>query len=115
MSDQTTTIADLRAAVQRFVDERDWAQFHNPKNLSMAIAIEAAELMEHFQWLRSDELDAVKQDRQKMAEIREEIADIAAYMLSFASVMVIDVSSALADKMQKNAGKYPVEEYRGRF
>jgi dCTP diphosphatase len=113
--DTSTTVAELIKLVDDFVAERLWQRFHDPKNLSASIAIEAAELMEHFQWLRSDELDAVKQDRQKMAEIREEIADIAAYMLSFASVMGIDVSSALADKMQKNAGKYPVEEYRGRF
>ncbi len=115
MNDRGTTVAELVDLVDDFVAERQWQRFHDPKNLSASIAIEAAELMEHFQWLRSDELAAVRQDQQKMAEIREEIADIAAYLLSFASVMDIDVSSALADKMKKNASKYPAEKYRGRF
>ena len=61
MSDQTTTLAELRAAVQRFVDERDWRQFHTPKNLSMAIAIESAELMEHFQWVGTEESRGVRE------------------------------------------------------
>ncbi len=110
-----TTVAELVKLVDDFVAERDWQRFHDPKNLSASIAIEAAELMEHFQWLRTDELDAVRNDRDKMEQIREETADIAAYLLSFASVMGIDVSRALADKMKKNAVKYPVEEYRGKF
>lgn len=95
--------------------EREWEQFHDPKNLSASIAIEAAELMEHFQWLRSDQLDAVAKDAAKMKEVREEVADIFAYLLSFATRMEIDLSSALADKMQKNAAKYPVGRFRGRF
>ena len=115
MHDRRTTVAELIGLVDEFVAERHWQRFHDPKNLSASIAIEAAELMEHFQWLRSDELDTVKQDQEKMIEIREEVADITAYLLSFSSVMGIDVSSALADKMKKNAGKYPVEEYQGRF
>lgn len=115
MQDAHTTVAELVKLVDDFVAERDWQRFHDPKNLSASIAIEAAELMEHFQWLRTDELDAVRNDQDKMAQIREETADIAAYLFSFASAMGIDVSRALADKMKKNAVKYPVEEYRGKF
>lgn len=108
-------MAELTALVARFVAERDWQQFHDPKNLSASIAIEAAELMEHFQWLRSDELSAVANDAKAVGEIREEVADILAYLLSFAARMKIDLSSALADKMAKNAVKYPAEQFRGKF
>lgn len=114
MSDSTTTIADLKQLVQAFVDERDWRQFHTPKNLSMSIAIEAAELMEHFQWVASPqrEDEIAQHDRQA---ISEELADVLCYALSFASTMDIDVSEALRDKMKKNAIKYPADAFRGRF
>ena len=115
MDDTQTTVAELIRLVDDFVAERQWERFHDPKNLSMAMAIEAGELMEHFQWLRSDELGSVKEDERKMAQIREELADIAAYLLSFASTMGIDVSSALEHKMKKNALKYPADKFRGRF
>lgn len=115
MNDSTTTVAELLKLVDEFVAERHWEPFHDAKNLSASIAIEAAELMEHFQWLRSDELDSVRKDAKAMAEVREELADIAAYLLSFASKMGIDVSSALEEKMRKNAVKYPADRFRGRF
>ena len=115
MQDTATTVGELIKLIDDFVAERDWQPFHDPKNLSASIAIEAAELMEHFQWLRSDELSSVCEDREAMASVREEVADIMAYVLSFASAMGIDVSSALEDKMKKNAVKYPVERFRGRF
>jgi len=113
--DSTTTVAELIKLVDDFVTERDWQPFHDAKNLSASIAIEAAELMEHFQWLRSDQLDSVGEDTQAMAEVREELADITAYLLSFANKMGIDVSSALEEKMRKNAVKYPADRFRGRF
>lgn len=115
MDDTQTTVAELIRLVDDFVAERQWEPFHDPKNLSMAMAIEAGELMEHFQWLHSNELGSVKEDERKMAQIREELADIAAYLLSFASTMGIDVSSALKHKMKKNALKYPADKFRGRF
>ena len=115
MRDSTTTVAELIKLVDDFVTERDWQPFHDAKNLSASIAIEAAELMEHFQWLRSDQLDSVGEDTQAMAEVREELADITAYLLSFANKMGIDVSSALEEKMRKNAVKYPADRFRGRF
>jgi len=115
MHDAGTTVAELKALVEAFVAERQWQPFHDPKNLSASIAIEAAELMEHFQWLRSDELAAVVNDARAMAEIRDEVADITAYLLSFASRMGIDLSQALESKMRKNAAKYPAEKFRGRF
>ncbi len=115
MNDQSATVAELMTLVDAFITERDWMQFHDAKNLSASIAIEAAELMEHFQWLRTDELDAVRDDAHVMGQVREEIADVLAYVLSFARRMQIDLSAALADKMQKNAVKYPAEKFRGRY
>lgn len=115
MQDETTTVAELKRLVDEFVAERQWEPFHDPKNLSASIAIEAAELMEHFQWLRSDQLEGIKRDAAKMSQIGEEVADIAAYLLSFATTMNIDVSLALKDKMKRNALKYPAHKYRGRF
>ena len=115
MNDQTTTVGELKKLVEAFVAERQWEPFHDPKNLSTSIAIEAAELMEHFQWLRSDQLDSVREDEQAMDAVREELADILSYLLSFADVMDIDLSLALEDKMKKNAIKYPARKYQGRF
>ncbi len=114
VNDQQTTVARLKQIVADFVSERDWQQFHDPKNLSMAIAIEAAELMEHFQWLRSDELDQTGSPEQ-LDEIRDEMADVTAFLLSLANVLEIDLSQAVERKMVKNAAKYPPEEFRGRF
>lgn len=113
--DAETTIADLRKLVEDFVADRNWEQFHDPKNLASSIAIEAAELMEHFQWLRSDELDAVRNDEDKMHAVAEELADVLAFVVSFASTMDIDLAAALEEKMKKNAVKYPAERFRGRF
>ncbi len=115
MRDDETTVAELRAAMAAFVRERDWEQFHDPKNLSASIAIEAAELMEHFQWLRSDELERVRDDPTQMELIAEELADVTAFVLSFANALNIDVAAALSRKMKKNALKYPADKFRGRF
>lgn len=114
MTDPQTTVAELRQAVADFVDARDWRQFHSPKNLSMSIAIEAAELMEHFQWLSAD-VSSTPPSPEDLAGIREELADVLCYALSLANAMKIDVSTALRDKLVKNATKYPVEKFRGRF
>jgi len=115
MNDATTTVKELTRLVEDFVSERDWQPFHDAKNLSTSIAIEAAELMEHFQWVRSEDLDAIRDQPEVMQAIREEVADVAAYLLSFSHSMGIDLSSALADKMKKNATKYPVEQFKGRY
>ena len=115
MSDASTTVAQLRALVDQFVAERDWKQFHTPKNLSMALAIEAAELMEHFQWLDPAESRAVADDPIKRAAAGEELADVICYALALAAELKLDVSEALKAKMVKNALKYPVQEFRGRW
>ena len=115
MSDATTTVGELREAMQRFVDERDWRQFHAPKNLAMALAVEAAELMEHFQWLDVDASRRLPENAAKLAAVGEEIADVIGYGLAIANELGIDVSDTIRAKMVKNALKYPAEEFRGRY
>jgi len=115
MTDRETTVAELREIVQRFVDRRDWHQFHTPKNVAMSMGIEAAELMEHFQWLTPEQSRAVAGQADKLAAVAEELADVLCYVLAMANELGLDLSSALHDKMAKNERKYPVREYRGRF
>ena len=115
MTDEQTTVAELRAIVRQFVDERDWRQFHSPKNLSMSLAIEVAELMEHFQWIGADASWKVADHPDRRLEVRDELADVLCYVLALANELQIDLSTALKDKMVKNARKYPAEEYRGRY
>ncbi len=115
MNDHDTPVAALRKLVSEFVLERDWQQFHTPKNVAMALAIEAAELMEHFQWLTPEQSRDVVEQRDKLGQVAEELADVVCYALALANELRIDVTSALHDKMEKNRRKYPTEEYRGRF
>jgi len=114
-ADQNTTVAELRQEIAAFIRERDWEQFHDPKNLAMAIATEAAELMEHFRWVRNDTAREMVRDPRTREAVAEELADVMAFALSFANAAGIDVSSALRAKMLKNAAKYPAEQYRGRY
>ena len=113
--DARTTLADLRRRVEEFVAARDWHQFHSPKNLCMALTIEATELMEHFQWLTSDQSRQVADQPQSLAPVAEELADVFCYALAIANQLGIDVSTAVEEKMKKNEQKYPVEQYRGLF
>jgi len=115
MSDSQTTVDELRQLIRQFVDQRDWQQFHSPKNLSMALSIEAAELMEHFQWLDVAASRRVVDDADKLAAVAEELADVFCYCLALADVLGVDVADVVRAKMEKNAQKYPAEEFRGRF
>jgi dCTP diphosphatase len=115
MPDGTTTLADLKAAVHRFAAERDWGRFHSPKNLCMGLAVEAAELMEHFLWVDAEASRDVVKDAAKLVEIGDEMADVAAYLLNLSDTLGIDLSEAIAAKLAKNALKYPADKYRGRY
>jgi NTP pyrophosphatase (non-canonical NTP hydrolase) len=115
MSDNTTTVQELRQRMAAFVAEREWGRFHSPKNLAMGLAVEAGELMEHFLWLENAESREVVHDRAKLQAIGEEMADVACYLLALANVLGLDLSTAIVDKLAKNARKYPAEKYRGRF
>lgn len=114
-SDEYTAVAALRDLVRQFVDERNWQQFHTPKNLAMALAIEAAELMEHFQWLTPEEAQAAVSNMEKRQAIGEELADVICYALALANTFEFDLAAILREKMEKNRRKYPVQQYRGRF
>jgi NTP pyrophosphatase (non-canonical NTP hydrolase) len=111
--DAETTIEDLKQAVLKFAQERDWLQFHTPKNLSMAIAKEAAELMEHFLWAESAASTQVVQEPKKRGKIEEELADVMILLLQFANVTGIDLATAYASKLAENNRKYPIEKARG--
>ncbi len=113
--DRDTTVWQLRQEMAHFVAERDWEQFHDPKNLAMSIAIEAAELMEHFQWLTSEEARDVLKYPEEMTEIADELADIVSFVMSFANRCGIDVTQALRRKMQANRRKYPAEKFKGKY
>jgi len=115
MHDDTTTLRQLRNLVAGFVAERAWERFHDPKNLSMALAVEAAELMEHFQWARSEEVAGLLRDEERRAGVREEIADVACFLLALCNTLDLDLSAAVEDKMRRNRAKYPPEQFHGRY
>ncbi len=106
-------LSELQARIRKFRDERDWMQFHNPKNLAISISLEAAELLEHFQWRSFEESEAHTRDPEARREIAEEMADIAIYLAELADNLDIDLLAAMETKLEKNAAKYPVEKARG--
>ena len=114
MKDCQTNIDELKEAVARFAKERDWEQFHSLKNLSMSIAIEAAELMERFQWSSGASSEEQAADREDLEAIEEELSDVFIYLLQFANRAGIDMSGAAERKLALNALKYPIAKSRGR-
>ena len=114
-TDSRTTVAELRALVNEFVERRDWHQFHSPKNLAMSMAIETAELMEHFQWISMQQSRDVADDPQQLEAVADELADVTCYLLAMANELDLDLSTAVRRKMKKNRQKYPSSEYRGRY
>jgi NTP pyrophosphatase (non-canonical NTP hydrolase) len=115
MPDSTTVVAELRESMARFVAERDWQQFHSPKNLAMALAAEAAEVMEHFLWIDNETSRAVARDPAQLEQIADEIADVAGVVFALCNALGLDLSDSIARKMSKNVLKYPVEKCRGRY
>lgn len=102
---------DLINKINEFVNERDWGQFHSPKNLSMALGIEVAELQEHFQWLTQDE--SRNPNQAALEQIKEEIGDVFIYLIRLCTVLEIDIIEAADSKMEINSKKYPVEKAKG--
>jgi dCTP diphosphatase len=100
------SLDDLRERLRRFAAERDWDQFHTPKNLAMSVAIEAAEIMEHFQWLTAAQ--SARLDTAARREVAREIADVLLYLVRLADVLDIDMAAAAREKIGLNAQKYPV-------
>ena len=114
-SDSTTTIKVLKEALERFRDERNWRQFHDPKNLSEAISIEASELLELFLWKSvADVQRLLKSDAEYRRAIEDELADVICFSLNFANVANIDVAQAVFKKMDSNGLKYPIKKVKGK-
>ena len=103
---------DLRSAISAFIQERDWEQFHSPKNLAMALSVEVAEVVEHFQWLTEE--DSKNLPPEKLAEVREEIGDVMIYLTELADKLGIDPLEAAKAKMMINGQKYPAELVKGK-
>ena len=106
MNDSNTTITELKKIVEDFVNERDWSQFHNPKNLSMALAIEAGELMDIFKWNTQEECESMMSEKNTRQEATDELADIMIYAIAFANRNNINISNAIDQKMIKNRTVY---------
>ena len=114
-SDSETTIKDLKDLLVEFRNERDWAQFHDPKNLAEAISIEAAELLELFLWKSSDASTQQLESNETFRKgVEEELADVFCFCLNFANATGIDVASVVANKIADNRIKYPIEKARGK-
>ncbi len=114
MSDGKITVGELRAAVERFVSERDWLQFHNAKDLAISVSLEAAELLEEFQWLDAQKVAAASADPEARNRIRYELADIVVYCLCLSNALELDVSDAVLEKLKIAGEKYRQDEFRGR-
>jgi len=110
-SQRGDALETLREALRGFVREREWEPFQNPKNLCMAMMVEAAELAEHFQWLTPEESAAL--DAPTRAAVREELADVLLYLIRLADTLDVDLVAAAQEKMVRNAEKYPAERVRG--
>ena len=113
MQHPNVTLADLVAAVRRFRDDRDWAQFHTPKNLAAAVAIEAAELQERFLWKTDAEVERDLADVATRAGVAEEIADVVMFAMLLSDRLGIDLAEAITAKLAANERKYPVKLARG--
>jgi NTP pyrophosphatase (non-canonical NTP hydrolase) len=111
MARETDDLTGLRDSLRQFAAERDWDQFHSPKNLAMALAVEAAELLERFQWLTEEQ--SKRPPPGELAGVREEMADVLNYLVRLADKLDVDLLEAAREKVALNAQKYPVEKSRG--
>ena len=101
----------IKLRLRQFAEERDWDQFHSPKNLAMALIVEAAELVEHFQWLKEEQSQTLPPD--KLAEVEQEIADVQIYLIRLADKLGVDMEKAVNAKIALNEKKYPADKVRG--
>lgn len=106
-----SSLSDLREALRIFAAERDWEQFHSPKNLAIALSVEASELLEHFQWLTEEAANALPPAT--LSEVRNEMADVLLYLIRLADKLNVDLLEAASQKIELNAEKYPVDKARG--
>ena len=113
MRDNSTTIKELKEKVKKFCEERDWDQFHNPKDLAIGISTEAGELLEIFRFKGKEEMKQIMSDPNKRQKVGEEVADVFYVLLRFAQINNFDLSDELDKKMKKNNEKYPIEKAKG--
>ena len=106
-------VVKVQQQLRDFAKERDWEQFHTPKNLASALAVEAAELLENFQWLTDEQARSVKDDAERMRRIEEEVADVTLYLLRLADVLSLNLQDVVDRKLKINADKYPADKARG--
>lgn len=112
-SKNSVSLEDLQVMIRKFVDDRDWDQFHNPKDLSISLALESAEVLEHFQWKNYDEMTNYISSHKK--EVGEELADVFYWVLLLANKLDIDLVDAFQIKMDKNRAKYPIDKAKGSY
>jgi NTP pyrophosphatase (non-canonical NTP hydrolase) len=110
-SSPTNSLDALRDALQRFAAERDWDQFHSPKNLAIALSVEASELLEHFQWITESESKLLPPE--KLEKVRDEMADVLIYLVRLSDKLAVDLLKVAFEKIEKNARKYPADRVRG--
>ncbi len=113
MDDDKTKISELKEKIKKFCEERDWDQYHNAKDLALALIIEASELLEHFRWKSEKEVQELFNNTRKKEEISDEMADILYFLLRMAQRYEIDLSQALEQKLEKNEKKYPIDKFKG--
>lgn len=111
--DAATTVAELKDAIERFAEARDWKQFHDPKNLAMALASEVGELMEHFRWLSNAQSKLAALDPEILPLVESELADVVMLTLEFAVTCNIDVTRAVRMKLSVNEERYPIDKAKG--
>lgn len=109
---KSSSLDALRVDLKQFARERDWEQFHAPKNLAVGLSIEASEVLEHFQWLSEEE--SAKLSAQERAAVRLELADVLIYLVRLADVLDVDLDAAVRDKLAINEERYPVDKAKGR-
>ena len=113
ISDDRVPISLLKKEVENFIRERAWEKYHNPKNVSESILIEAAELLEIFQWVSTDK--SLEHAKKNIEKVKDELADVLIYCLSLANVLNIEISQIVIKKLKRNKEKYPIEKYYGRY
>ncbi|NIO22750.1 MAG: nucleotide pyrophosphohydrolase [Candidatus Aenigmarchaeota archaeon] len=112
-SDEYVNIEKLKERVRHFVRERDWEKYHNPKDLAIAISVEAGELLELFQWMKENEVEKIKENDTFMKNIERELADILNFCLNLANVLDLDLTEIILSKLKEAEKKYPKEKYKG--
>ena len=112
-SDENTTLSDAKQAINRFVDERDWLQYHDPKNLVMAMMSEVGELADKFRWISNQKSHEFAASPEHAEDVADELADVMMFAIELASVCNIDIATAINSKLQKNAERYPIEKAKG--